>query len=112
MLCDITPRKSVEDLQYLIKSVRDRGFPYEGRGEKDRNWSKLQGSMSESLAAICKAQRQNKNEEPVPSHGTGSAVGNGYHIHTHRAGDDIPHGDKGLFYQGVAGISILKILLV
>ena len=57
MLCDITPRKSVEDLQYLIKSVRDRGFPYEGRGEKDRNWSSYDQAQINEIAEILETIR-------------------------------------------------------
>ena len=33
----------------------------------------------QSLPSLCQAQGQNKIQEPVPSHGTRSAVGNGYH---------------------------------
>ena len=31
-------RKNSEDLRDLVKSVRDRSFPYEKREEKERNW--------------------------------------------------------------------------
>ncbi len=31
-------RKTSEDLRDLVKSVRDRSFPYEKREEKERNW--------------------------------------------------------------------------
>ena len=34
-------------------------------------------------------------KEYVPSHWTGSAMGNGHHIHPHAAGDDVSEGNKG-----------------
>ncbi len=53
----ITSRKSVEDLRELIKSVRDRGFPYEGREEKDRNWSYYDRAQINEIAEILETIR-------------------------------------------------------
>ncbi len=53
----ITTRKSVEDLQDLIKSVRDRGFPYEGREQKDRNWSSYDRAQINEIAEILETIR-------------------------------------------------------
>lgn len=43
-------------------------------------------------------------KEYVPSHWTGSAMGNGHHIHPHAARYDIPDGNKGLFHERMGGI--------
>ena len=59
-----------------------------------------------------KYKRQNKTQESVPSHWTRSAVGNGHHMHTHAAGDDLSDGNKGLFHERMAGIQLFHILLV
>ena len=57
MLFVITPRKSVEDLRDLIKSVRDRGFPYEGREQRDRNWSPYDQAQINEIAEILETIR-------------------------------------------------------
>lgn len=57
MLFVITPRKSVEDLQELIKSVRDRGFPYVGREEKERNWSSYDRAQINEIAEVLETIR-------------------------------------------------------
>ncbi len=57
MLFVITPRKSVVDLQDLIKSVRDRGFPYEGREQRDRNWSSYDQAQINEIAEILETIR-------------------------------------------------------
>jgi len=53
----ITSRKSVEDLRELIKSVRNRGFPYEGREEKERNWSSYDQAQINEIAEILETIR-------------------------------------------------------
>jgi len=53
----ITSRKSVEDLRELIKSVRNRGFTYEGREEKERNWSSYDQAQINEIAEILETIR-------------------------------------------------------
>ena len=58
----ITPRKSVEDLRDLVKKVRDRGFPYEGREQKDRNWSSYDRAQINEIAEILETIRDTVDE--------------------------------------------------
>ena len=45
-------RKTVEDLRNLVKSVRDRSFPYEKREEKERNWHDYDRAQVNEIADV------------------------------------------------------------
>ncbi len=50
-------RKTVDDLRNLVKSVRDKSFPYEERGSKERNWSDYDNAQINEIADILESIR-------------------------------------------------------
>jgi hypothetical protein len=50
-------RKTAEDLINLVKSVRDKSFPHEGREEKDRNWHEYDRAQVNEIADVLKTIR-------------------------------------------------------
>ena len=50
-------RKTVEDLRNLVKSVRDRSFPYEKRDTVKRNWSSYEDAQVNEIADILETIR-------------------------------------------------------
>ena len=50
-------RKSIEDLRNLVKSVRDRSFPYEKREEVDRNWHQYDQAQVNEIADVLETIR-------------------------------------------------------
>ena len=50
-------RKNVEDLRNLVKSVRDRSFPYEKRDLPERNWHQYDQAQADEIADILETIR-------------------------------------------------------
>jgi transposase len=50
-------RRTVEDLRNLVKSVRDRSFPYEKRESKKRNWSSYDDAQVNEIADVLETIR-------------------------------------------------------
>ena len=50
-------RKNIEDLRNLVKSVRDRSFPYEKREEVDRNWHQYDQAQVNEIADVLETIR-------------------------------------------------------
>jgi hypothetical protein len=45
-------RKTAEDLRNLVKSVRDKSYPYERREEKGRNWHDYDNAQVNEIADV------------------------------------------------------------
>ena len=50
-------RRTVEDLRNLVKSVRDRSFPYEKRESDKRNWSSYDDAQVNEIADVLETIR-------------------------------------------------------
>ncbi|MGC8514625.1 MAG: hypothetical protein ACP5OC_00630 [Thermoplasmata archaeon] len=50
-------RKTSEDLRNIVKSVRDKSFPYERREEKDRNWHDYDQAQVNEIADVLETIR-------------------------------------------------------
>ncbi len=50
-------RRNSEDLRDLVKSVRDRSFPYEKREEKERNWHDYDQAQVNEIADVLETIR-------------------------------------------------------
>ena len=50
-------RKTAEDLRNLVKSVRDKSYPYEKREEKDRNWHQYDQAQVNEIADLLETIR-------------------------------------------------------
>ena len=50
-------RKTAEDLRNLVKSVRDKSFPYERREEKERNWHQYDKAQVNEIADVLETMR-------------------------------------------------------
>ena len=50
-------RKTAEDLRNLVKSVRDKSFPYEKREEKERNWHQYDKAQVNEIADVLETMR-------------------------------------------------------
>ena len=50
-------RKTAEDLRDLVRSVRDRSFPYDGREPARRNWSDYENAQINEIADILETIR-------------------------------------------------------
>ena len=50
-------RRNSEDLRDLVKSVRDRSFPYEKREEKERNWHDYDRAQVNEIADVLETIR-------------------------------------------------------
>ena len=50
-------RKTSEDLRDLVKSIRDRSFPYEKREPERRNWSDYENAQINEVADILESIR-------------------------------------------------------
>ncbi len=50
-------KRNAEDLRNVVKSVRDRSFPYEKREQEERNWPHYDGAQVNEIADILEAIR-------------------------------------------------------
>lgn len=50
-------RKNIEDLRNLVKSVRDKSFPYEKREKKERSWHQYDQSQVNEIADVLETIR-------------------------------------------------------
>ena len=50
-------RRTVNDLRDLVKSVRDRSFPYEKREPEKRNWSDYEDAQVNEVADVLETIR-------------------------------------------------------
>ena len=50
-------RKTAEDLRNLVKSVRDKSYPYERREEKERNWHDYDRAQVNEIADVLETIR-------------------------------------------------------
>ena len=50
-------RKTAEDLRNLVKSVRDKSYPYERREEKERNWHNYDRAQVNEIADVLETIR-------------------------------------------------------
>jgi hypothetical protein len=51
-------RRTAEDLKDLVKSVRGRSFPYDGRELARRNWSSYDSAQVNEIADILETIRE------------------------------------------------------